>query len=172
MLQLYHFHFSFWNWWMYGLLASRILRYCISVVFRKHRHGDNQSSTQHIFLHITAVMCENVCCISWRIKDRLDVTCYFISLLMSQHVSDINISIMRSLRLFCWITTLVVLFLVQCVLEIRCGWVWVVSVLQAEACNTDTTPTQQAEACNTDTTPTQPHRISNTHRTKKNRPMW
>ena len=55
--------------------------------------------------------------------------------------------IIRSLRLFCWITTLVVLFLVRCVLEFRCGWV---------------------EACNTDITPTQPHRNSNTHRTKKN----
>ena len=31
------------------------------------------------------------------------------------------------------ITTLVVLFLVRCVLDIRCGWVGVVSVLQAEA---------------------------------------
>ena len=49
-----------------------------------------------------------------------------------------------------------VLFLVRCVLEFRCGWVGVVSVLQAEA------------ACNTDTTPTQPHRNSNTHRTKYN----
>jgi len=57
--------------------------------------------------------------------------------LYAQHVSDINISIIRSLRLFCWITTLVVLFLVRCVLEIRCGWFGVVSVLQAEACNTD-----------------------------------
>jgi len=37
----------------------------------------------------------------------------------------------------------------------RCGWVGVVSVLQAEACNTDTTPTQ-------------PHQNSNTHRTKNN----
>ena len=45
--------------------------------------------------------------------------------LCAQHVSDINISIIRSL----------------------------VSVLQASACNTDTTPTQ-------------PHRISNAHRTK------
>jgi len=53
--------------------------------------------------------------------------------LRTQHVSDINISIIRSLRLFCWITTLVVLFLVRCVLEFRCGWVGVVSVLQAEA---------------------------------------
>ena len=44
--------------------------------------------------------------------------------LCSQHVSGINISIIRSLRLCCWITTLVVLFLVRCVLEIWCGWVW------------------------------------------------
>ena len=49
--------------------------------------------------------------------------------LCAQHVSDINISIIRSLRLFCSITTLVVLFLVRCVLEFRCGWVGVVSVL-------------------------------------------
>jgi len=70
--------------------------------------------------------------------------------LCAQHVSDIHISITRSLRLFCWITTLVVLFLVRCVLEFRCGWFGVV------------------EACNTDTTPTQPHRNSNTHRNKNN----
>ena len=75
--------------------------------------------------------------------------------LCAQHVSGINISIIRSLRLFCWIITLVVLFLARCVLEFRCGWVGVVSVLQAETCNTDTTPTQ-------------PHRISNTHRNKNN----
>jgi len=53
--------------------------------------------------------------------------------LCAQHVSDINISVIRSLRLFCSIATLVVLFLVRCVLEFRCGWVGVVSVLQAEA---------------------------------------
>jgi len=53
--------------------------------------------------------------------------------LCAQHVSDINISNIRSLQLFCWITTLVVLFLVRCVLEFRCGWVGVVYMLQAEA---------------------------------------
>ena len=42
--------------------------------------------------------------------------------LCAQHVSDINISIIRSLRIFCGITTLDVLFLVLCVLEFRCGW--------------------------------------------------
>jgi len=41
------------------------------------------------------------------------------------------------------------------VLEFRCGWFGVVSVLHAEACNTNTTPPQ-------------PHRNSNTHRTKNN----
>ena len=51
--------------------------------------------------------------------------------LCTQHVSDINISIIRSLRLFCWIITSVVWFSVRCALAIRCGWVWVVSVLQA-----------------------------------------
>ena len=52
--------------------------------------------------------------------------------LCDQHVSDINITIIRSLRLFCSITKFDVLFLVRCVLEFRCGWVGVVSVLQAE----------------------------------------
>ena len=40
--------------------------------------------------------------------------------LCAQHVSDINLSTIRSLRLCCWITTLVVLFLVRCVVEIWC----------------------------------------------------
>jgi len=75
--------------------------------------------------------------------------------LCAQHVSYINISIIRSLRHFCSITTLAVLFLARCVLEFRCGWVGVVSVLQAEACNTDTTPNQ-------------PNRNSNTHGAKNN----
>jgi len=43
--------------------------------------------------------------------------------LRTQHVSDVNISIIRSLRLCYWIATSVVLFLVRCVLEIWCGWV-------------------------------------------------
>jgi len=73
--------------------------------------------------------------------------------LCAQHVADINISIIRSLRLFCWITTLVVLFLVRCVLELWCGWVGVVSVLQ---------PATRI--------PLQPNHTEtpNTHRTKNN----
>jgi len=76
--------------------------------------------------------------------------------LCAQHVSDINISIIRSLRLFCWITTLV-----------YCSWFgvcWSFVVVELEwypCCSC-------ASACNTDTTPTQPHWNSNTHRTKNN----
>ena len=46
----------------------------------------------------------------------------------AQHVLDINISIVKSLRLCCWITTSVVLFSVRCVLELWCGWFWVVNI--------------------------------------------
>jgi len=42
--------------------------------------------------------------------------------LCAQHVSDINIPIIRSLRLCWWITPSVDLFSVHCVLEIWCGW--------------------------------------------------
>jgi hypothetical protein len=49
----------------------------------------------------------------------------------SQHVSDINISIIRILRLFCLITTLVVCSWFDVCWCFRCGWVSV-----------DTTPTQ------------------------------
>ena len=97
----------------------------------------------------------NLALYSWWIKANLMSLAILFYFLCAQRVSDINISITRNLRLFCWITTLVILFLVRCVLEFRCGWVGVVSVLQAEACNTNTTPTQ-------------PHRNSNTHRTKNN----
>ena len=130
-------------------------------------------------------------CLGWRMKDQLDVTCYFISLLMycTQHVSDTTISIIRSLRLCCWTTTSVVLFSVRCMLEIWCGWVWVVSVLQAEAqlcfslqhflCTQHVSDINisiirslrlllnyQLSACNTGTTQTHQHQISNTQRTE------
>ena len=53
--------------------------------------------------------------------------------LYAQQVSGITMPIFRRLRLCCWLTTLVVLFLVCCVLEVRCGWARVVSGLQLTA---------------------------------------
>ena len=57
--------------------------------------------------------------------------------LCTQHVSDINISIIRSLRLCCWITTSAVLFLVRCVLEIWCEHsrkLLMMDILMSETC--------------------------------------
>ena len=49
-------------------------------------------------------------CNIWRIRDQLDVTCYYalFHFFYAQQVSDINTSIIRSLQLIYWITTLVV----------------------------------------------------------------
>ena len=52
-------------------------------------------------------------------------------LLCAQHVSDINISIFRSLRLCWWITTSVVLFSLRCVLEQK---LLKMDILMSETC--------------------------------------
>ena len=46
---------------------------------------------------------------SWIKRDQLDVTCFIISLFNAQNVSDVNTSILRSLRLVCWVISWVVL---------------------------------------------------------------
>jgi len=46
---------------------------------------------------------------SWVKLDQLHVTCFIISLFNAQHVSDVNTSILRSLRLICWVISWVVL---------------------------------------------------------------
>ena len=64
-------------------------------------------------------------------------------LLCAQHVSDINISIIRSLRLCCWITTSVVLFSVRCVLELLLQLIFGgVRFAGLQACKTNTTKYQ------------------------------
>ena len=46
---------------------------------------------------------------SWITIDQLDATCFIISLFNAQHVSDVNTSILRSLRIICWVISWVVL---------------------------------------------------------------
>ena len=57
-----------------------------------------------------------------------------IHFLCAQHVSDINISIIRSLRLFCWITTLVVLFLVLATIQQNSRKLLMMDILISETC--------------------------------------
>ena len=72
-------------------------------------------------------------CNSWRIKGQLGVNCYFISLLMYStgfghqyihHQERATVLLNYHIRRF---------FSVRCLLEIWCGWFWVVLVLQAVA---------------------------------------
>jgi len=79
-------------------------------------------------------------CCSWRLefppklKNKKPTRCHLLYLLYfldTQHVSAINMSIFRSLRLCCWTTTLAVLFLDCCVLDLGCGSARVLSGLPA-----------------------------------------
>ena len=84
---------------------------------------------------------------SWMKRDQLDVTCFIISLFNAQHVSDVNTSILRNLRLICWVISWVVLLwfdVCWCYGVVWLGW-----------CGTR----MQA-----DTTPPQPnHNVAPTH---------
>ena len=65
---------------------------------------------------------------SWVKRDQLDATCFIITLFNAQHVSDINTSILRSLRLICWVTSWVVSGLMCVGVMLQCGYGGVVSV--------------------------------------------
>jgi len=70
---------------------------------------------------------------SWIKRDQLDVTCFIISLFTAQHVSGVNTSIFRSLRLICWVISWVVLLWFDacwCYVVVWLGWygIWMLYV--------------------------------------------
>ena len=91
---------------------------------------------------------------SWIKRDQLHVTRFFISLFNAQHVSDVNTSILRSLRLICWVIAWVVLLWFD-----ACG-----IRMQAEAL-----VLQPASGYHT--IPAKPQCNTNTHRTRVIQPM-
>ena len=95
-------------------------------------------------------------CDSWRIRDQL--MSLFIKFYFTSSMLNMFRTLIHPTSEACDFSILSPHW--SCVLVSMCVgvsvWlVWVVSVLQASACNTDTTPTQ-------------PHRNSKTHRTKNN----
>ena len=71
---------------------------------------------------------------SWIKRDQFDVTCFFISLFNVQHVSDVNTSMLMSLRLICWVISWVVLLwfdVCWCYVVVCLGWCGI--RMQAEA---------------------------------------
>ena len=78
---------------------------------------------------------------SWIKIDQLDVTCFIFSLFNAQHVSNVSTSILRSLRLICWVISCVVLLwynLCWCYGVVWLGWCGI--RMQAEACTTPSAP--------------------------------
>jgi len=68
-------------------------------------------------------------------RDQLDVTCFIISLFNAQHVSDVNTSILRSLRLICWVSSWVVLLWFDVCWCYVVVWLWWCGIrMQAPAC--------------------------------------
>ena len=90
---------------------------------------------------------------SWVKRDQLDVTCFIISLFNAQHVSDVTTSILRSLRLMCWVISWVTLIWYDVC------WSYVVVWLVPQL------------AYGYHTTTTKPQRNTNTHRTRAIQPM-
>ena len=94
----------------------------------------------------------------WVKRDQLHVTCFIISLFNAQHVSDVNTSILRSLRLICWVISWVVLIwfnVCWCYIVVWLWWCGIhVVVWYRKLCF----------SLHTDTTPPQPnHNVTPTH---------
>ena len=66
--------------------------------------------------------------VSWVKRDQLVATCFIITLFSAQHVSDVNTSILRSLRLIRWVTSWVVSGSMCVGVTLHCGYGGVVSV--------------------------------------------
>jgi len=91
---------------------------------------------------------------SWIKRHQLDVTCFIISLFNAQNVLDVNTSILRSLRIICWVISWVVLLWFDVCWCYVVVWLWWCGIrMQAEArvvwypyagwsLHTDTTPPQ------------------------------
>jgi len=78
---------------------------------------------------------------SWIKRDQLDVTCFIIPLFNAQQVSDVNTSILRSLRPICWVISWVVLLwfdVCWCYVVVWLGWCGI--RMRAEAHTTPAKP--------------------------------
>ena len=77
------------------------------------------NSKQHSYVYWTLHHLD-----SWIKRDQLDVTCFIISLFHAQNVSDVNTSILGSLRLICWVISWVVLLWFDVCCCYIVVWLW------------------------------------------------
>ena len=96
----------FQKWWFVPASTTPWIQTALETVRDfKHNIGAMNETCHRSFVYRTVHHCD-----SWRIRDQLDVANYYVlfHFFCAQHISDINTSIIRSLRLFYCITTLVV----------------------------------------------------------------
>ena len=96
----------------------------------KYNVTDRREREFHSLLHswlsywissrISTSLAKNISC-NWRMKNQLDATCYFIVLLISSTCFGHNYAHYQEFASMLLITTLVVSFLVCCMLEVRCS---------------------------------------------------
>jgi len=111
-----------------------------------------------LLVHIATWVSMKTIFARWIKRDQLDVTCFISSLFNAQHVSDVNMPILRNLRLICWVISWVVLLwydVCWCYGVVRLGWCGI--RMQAETLQ----PTSRYH-----TTPAEPQSNTNTHRTR------
>jgi len=96
-------------------------------------------------------------CNSWRIKDQLVVTCYFISLLMCSTCFG---------HYYIHHQELATVLLNYHIGRFVPGSFWVGDLVRLGLSSVRVAGWSTTLACSTDTTQTQPHQISNTHRTE------
>ena len=95
---------------------------------------------------------------SWIKRDQLDVTCFITSLFNAQHVSNVSTSILRSLRLICWVISCVVLLwfdVCWCYSVVRLGWCGILMQVEELKCfslHKDTTSQHQHTSNQSNTT--------------------
>ena len=106
---------------MYKLTVSRMReRYAQTVLTFRIAYVYFYQVITHFYVYWTVHQLD-----SWVKRDQLDVTCFVISLFNAQHVSDVNTSILRSLRLICWVISWVVLLwfgVCWCYVVVWLGW--------------------------------------------------
>jgi len=122
-----------WTPWFGGMLLL-LKSNASTICFRRNikqltTHSDETHKVIKAYVYWTVHHLD-----SWIKRDQLDVTCFIISLFNAQHVSDVNTSILRSLRLICWVISWVVLFWFDVCWCYVVVWWWCGVRMQTEAC--------------------------------------
>ena len=149
-----------WWWRVIAVIRKRTDILYIYIYCRCKIYFFNERSIEIFYVYWTVHHLD-----SWIKRDQLAVTCFIISLFNAQHVSDVNTSILRSLRLIYGVISWVVLLWFDVCWCYDVVWLWWCGIrMQAE-----TLVPQPAYGYHT--IPAKLQRSNNTHRARAIQPM-